>query len=200
MRSPTISTASTASPQLTALTGGDPIAARHLYQEFFEFQPACKLWFVANDLPGVRGTAEAFWRRVHLIPFEVQIPEGERDDMLVEKLRAEWPGILAWAVSGCRAWQRDGLNAPEAVKRGTAGWRRKADHLPKFCTEELVPAEGNLITSHDLYQRYQGWCEQHGEKPLDMRKFKNALDGRDLTHKRTRTGSVWVGVKLRLQG
>jgi hypothetical protein len=25
------------------------------------------------------------------------------------KLRKEWPGILAWAVQGCIAWQRDGL-------------------------------------------------------------------------------------------
>ena len=99
------------------LTGGDPITARHLYQGFFTFQPTCKLWFVANDLPGVRGTAEAFWRRVHVIPFEVIIPKDERDEGLIEKLKAEAPGILAWAVRGCLAWQRGG---PEPTRGGPA--------------------------------------------------------------------------------
>lgn len=179
------------------LTGGDPITARHLYHGFFTFQPTCKLWFVANDLPGVRGTAEAFWRRVHVIPFEVIIPKDERDDRLIEKLKAEAPGILAWAVRGCLAWQREGLNPPEAVRRGTEGWQEKADHLRRFCTEELILDAEHFVRAGELHDHYQRWCEVHGEKALDVRKFKAALLGRNLTHKEDRQGSRWQGVKLR---
>lgn len=184
--------------RVKALTGGDPITARHLYQDFFEFQPACKLWFAANDLPGVRGTAEAFWRRVRLIPFEVEIPADERDPDLLAKLRAEWPGILAWAVRGCLAWQREGLKQPAPVLRGVEGWKRKADHVARFCNEELARDGGNLLPSAELQHHYRSWCERHGEQPLDPRKLKAALEGQDLTYKRTNTGSVWAGVKLRL--
>ena len=58
-----------------------------------------KLWLVANDQPRVRGTDQAFWRRVRVIPLTVQIPEAERDPNLSTKLQGEWPGILAWAVA-----------------------------------------------------------------------------------------------------
>lgn len=186
--------------RVKALTGGDPITARHLYRDFFEFQPACKLWFVANDLPGVRGTAEAFWRRVHLIPFDVIIPKEERDDRLVERLKAEAEGILAWAVRGCLAWQKDGLSPPEAVRRGIEGWQRKADHVARFFNDELILDQENTTPAAEVYHRYEGWCRKNGEKPLDTRKLKAALGGQALTHKRTNTGSVWSGVKLRLNG
>jgi putative DNA primase/helicase len=37
---------------------------------------------------------ETIWRRMHLIPFNVTVPETERDPLITEKLKAEWPGIL----------------------------------------------------------------------------------------------------------
>ncbi len=93
--------------RIKAITGGDPITARFLHQNFFEFLPEFQLWFVANDFPRVRGTDGAFWERVRVIPFRVHIPPEKRDPKLPEKLRAEWPGILAWAVRGCLKWQRE---------------------------------------------------------------------------------------------
>lgn len=38
-----------------------------------------------------------------LIPFTVTIPE-EVDKSLLNKLKTELPGILAWAVSDCLDW------------------------------------------------------------------------------------------------
>jgi putative DNA primase/helicase len=89
------------------------------------------LWFVANDRPRVRGTDAAFWRRVRVIPFTVEIPPGERDLDLLTKLRAEWPGILAWAVRGCLKWQSEGLGQPGVVASATKGWQQEMDHLKK---------------------------------------------------------------------
>jgi putative DNA primase/helicase len=186
--------------RVKAMTGGEPIAARHLYGHWFQFQPACKIWLVVNDLPGVRGTAEAFWRRVRLVPFNVVIPEKDRDPNLLKKLKAEAAGILAWAVEGCIAWQREGLIPPDAVKRGVEDWQDKSDHVKRFCTDEIVFEHGNFVTSHDLFQRYQTWCKKNGEKPLDNRKLKGALLGCDLTFKKVNIGSTWRDVKLRLDG
>ena len=81
----------------------------------FKFDPEFKLWLVANDRPRVRGTDDAFWRRVRVIPLDITIPSGERDPKLSEKLRAEWPGILAWMIEGCIEWKREGLAVPTAV-------------------------------------------------------------------------------------
>lgn len=186
--------------KLKAMTGGDPITARFLRQNFFTFVPEFKLWMAANDLPGVRGTAEAFWRRVRVVPFTVQVSKESGDSDLPTKLRAELPGILAWAVQGCLAWQREGLTAPEAVQQATEGWVRKADHLVKFAADEFIRDTSCLIGAHDCYERYKAWCAKHGETPSDARRLKQGLEGLDYTHARMRSGSVWRGVKLRLAG
>jgi putative DNA primase/helicase len=51
-------------------------------------------------------------RRIHLLPFTVTIPPEERDGELGEKLKAEWSGVLKWAIEGCLACQLDGLLKP----------------------------------------------------------------------------------------
>jgi putative DNA primase/helicase len=85
--------------RIKALTGGDTVAARFLHQEYFEFRPQFKLWFGTNHKPRIRGTDEAIWRRLRLIPFAVTIPEKDRDPRLGEKLLRELPSILQWAVA-----------------------------------------------------------------------------------------------------
>ena len=55
--------------------------------------------------PDLRSVDEAIRRRLHLVPFSVTIPPEERDLQFAEKLRAEWPGILA-CVGTYRAMSR----------------------------------------------------------------------------------------------
>ena len=101
-----------AESKIKSLTGGDKIAARFMRCDFFEFCPEFKLVIAGNHKPGLRSVDEAIRRRLHLVPFTVTIPPGERDPRLAEKLRAEFPGILAWAVRGCLDWQERGAEPP----------------------------------------------------------------------------------------
>ncbi len=109
------------------LTGSDTISARFLHQEFFEFVPAFKLWIAGNHKPVIRGTDLGIWRRIRLVPFTVTIPADEIDPYLPNKLRAELPGILAWAVQGCLLWQKGGLRPPAKVEQATAAYRSESD-------------------------------------------------------------------------
>jgi putative DNA primase/helicase len=95
--------------KLKTMTGGDPLVARFMRQDLFEFMPEFKLVLIANDFPRVRASSDAFWRRVRVIPIDRKIPAKQVDPNLMEKLRAEYPGILAWAVRGCLSWQQRGL-------------------------------------------------------------------------------------------
>jgi P4 family phage/plasmid primase-like protien len=81
--------------RVRALTGGDPITARFMHCNFFTYLPAFKLLMAGNHKPSLRSVDEAIRRRFNLIPFTVKIPPARRDPMLPEKLKAEWPGILA---------------------------------------------------------------------------------------------------------
>jgi putative DNA primase/helicase len=185
--------------KLKSMTGGEPITARFMRQDYFEFNPAFKLWLVANDMPRVRGTDTAFWRRVRVIPFEIQIPESEKDPELPAKLREEFPGILAWAVRGCKEWQANGLIEPPAVERASGRWLEAADHLKRFVAECLIVDPENRLPSSMLLNQYTNWCSKNGEQALTIQKLNASLrEAHNFTHKQTKRGSEWVGLKLRL--
>ena len=108
-----------AEARIEAMTGGDPITARLMRQDFFTFAPTFKLLIAGNHRPGLRNVDEAIRRRFNLIPFAVKIPTEKRDHDLPEKLKAEWPGILKWAIAGCVDWRDHGLPKAKAVQDAT---------------------------------------------------------------------------------
>ena len=160
------------------LTGGDNVKARFMHQDFFEFVPTHKLFLVANHKPTVTGTDPAIWRRIRLIPFEVTIPEAERDRELGAKLEAELPGILAWCVRGLLAWRKMGLAAPEVVRKATEAYQTESDALASFIDECLVKVDGAEVQAKDLYNAYKTWCDDNGETPVNSTKF-----GRDMVER-----------------
>lgn len=178
------------------LTGGDRLKARFMRQDFFEFEPTHKIWIATNHLPTIRGTDYAIWRRIRLIPFTVTIPEDERDPHLVEKLRDELPGILAWAVRGCLAWQREGLKTPEEVKHATAAYKREQDVLAAFLEAYCVIGADARAMARDLYAAYCTWCGENGEKAMSQRQFGARLAERGFERVRLGTGYQWRGVGL----
>lgn len=111
-----------AESKIKTVTGGDKITARFMRQDFFEYTPQFKLLIAGNHKPGLRSVDQAIRRRLHLIPFTITIPAGERDPKLNDKLKAEWPGILAWMIEGCLEWQQCGLAPPAAVTDATAAY------------------------------------------------------------------------------
>lgn len=157
------------------LTGGERIKARYLHRDFFEFAPTHKLFLAANHKPEVQGTDHAIWRRVKLIPFEVTIPDEEQDPHFSEKLQAELPGILSWAVRGCLDWQSEGLGEPEKVKDATQEYRAENDVLADFMRESCVIAPNVWCVFADLYGSYERWCEESGEQAESKRKFSARL-------------------------
>ena len=183
------------------LTGGDMISARFMRGEFFDFLPAFKLWLSTNHKPIIRGTDEAIWDRIRLIPFLVRIPEGERDKHLREKLIAEAPGILNWMLAGCLEWQRDGLGEPEEVMEATAGYRAEMDVLGGFLADCCVMGELFAITAKDLYSAYVHWAEENGEKPMSQTAMGKRLSERGFVSFRSGKQQVrsWSGIRLRTE-
>ena len=117
------------------LTGGDTLKARKFYQDFYEIRPTWKIVLAANHKPTIRGADHAVWRRIKLVPFTVTISDEEKDKDLAQKLRTEWPGILAWMVRGCMDWQQHGLGEPEDVKAATDTYQAEQDTVGGFITE-----------------------------------------------------------------
>jgi putative DNA primase/helicase len=181
------------------LTGNDTISARFLHGEFFTFQPSFKLWVATNHKPVIRGTDNAIWSRIRLIPFTVSIPESDRipRSRMMERLTPELPGILAWGVQGCRDWVQCGLGMPEEVREATDGYRGEMDILGGFIKECCVVSESARGTAKDLYQTYAKWAEQNGEKPASQRMFGLRLAERGFQQGRMPGGRIqWKGIGL----
>jgi putative DNA primase/helicase len=180
------------------LTGGDRIKARYMREDFFEFEPTHKLWLMANHKPVVRGTDLAIWRRIKLVPFDVTIPDADQDPHLSEKLEAELPGILNWAVQGCLDWQRDGLAPPDAVKVATKGYRTDMDTLAVFIEEHCTIAANAYAEAKDLYDQYKSWADESGERKQTNKVFGLELKERGFeTRKDPRTRRlVYLGIGL----
>lgn len=179
------------------LTGGDRITARFMRAEFFEFTPEFKLFFATNHKPTVEGTDHAIWRRIRLIPFKVTIPEAEKDFQLPNKLKTELPGILQWAVSGCLAWQKTGLGAPDEIKDATEGYRSEMDVLSYFIDDVCVLSESSKVSAKSLYEAYSSWCYRNGERPLTKRDFSSRLTERGYTSAKGTGGYYfWKGIGI----
>lgn len=181
------------------MTGGDKLKARFLYSEHFEFDPEFKIFLAANHKPVIRGTDNAIWRRIHLIPFTVQIPEKERDRELPEKLKAELSGILNWGIEGCMNWKDHGLTPPSAVRDATQNYQQEMDTLADFLAECCIIAPGASVPASDLYKAYTTWGTDAGEKALlSQRTFGVTLSERGFEGKRGTGGkTVRHGIGLR---
>lgn len=153
------------------LTGGDKVTARFLYGEDFDFNPKFKIWVSTNHKPIVRGTDDGIWRRLVLIPFEVQIPEHKVDKDLKYKLLREAPAILDWALEGCQLWQKEGLKEPEKIANAITEYRTDMDVLEHFIDECCVVGEGESILGGELYNLYTKWADESGEYKMNKNNF-----------------------------
>lgn len=159
------------------LTGGERIRGRRVKENTWEYAPTHKLLLVTNHKPRVRSSDHAFWRRIKLIHFGVTIADDQQDKTLPAKLKAEHPGILNWAVNGCRAWQRDGLAEPECVRHATDQYRAAEDVIGQYIAERCTTGAVRAKKA-DLVKDYQEWCKANGFHAVTSTKLTQALADR----------------------
>jgi putative DNA primase/helicase len=185
--------------RIKALTGSDPITARFLYHEFFEFEPTGKFWLAFNHRPTVSDDSPGFWRRIRLIPFTQSFPEDRRDPALISKLKAEAAGILNWAVQGALMWQAEGLKAPVVVIQQSENYREESDALGEFIENCCVISWDSQVTAKDLWSEYRSWEMDNNDRPMDRRAFSERMKSRGF--KRIRAGHdrtyTWTGLRLK---
>jgi putative DNA primase/helicase len=181
------------------LTGGDKIRARRMYEDHWEFVPTHTLFLATNHKPVIRGTDTGIWRRIKLVPFTNTIPDDQADKAMPEKLRAEFPGILAWAVRGCLQWQEIGLEDPPEVVQATAEYRNDQDVLGRFLAEETMRVVGWETKCRELYRRYVQWAEAGGIRtPMTETAFGREMGERKDVEKRAKSsGNVYVDLAIR---
>ncbi|MGK7753765.1 phage/plasmid primase, P4 family [Roseovarius sp. C03] len=138
------------------ITGGEAMLIRKMQQEFIEIKPEFKLTIQGNHKPEIHGGDDGIWRRMLLVPFDVQIPEEEVDRLLGARLREEAPGIFNWMLEGAIEYLQDGLQIPDAIRAATADYRSESDPVGVFLKEECVISglERDEIPARDVIDAF----------------------------------------------
>jgi putative DNA primase/helicase len=124
-----------AESRIKQITGGDPISARFMRQDFFTFLPQFKLLLIGNHKPSLRNVDEAARRRFHIVPFDYKPPVVDKD-LEETKLKPEWPAILRWMIDGCLEWQRIGVATPKVVIDTTKEYFEEQDLVRQWIEEK----------------------------------------------------------------
>ena len=185
------------------ITGNRYLKGRFMRQDYFQFERTHKTVLVTNNKPIVTETSNAVWRRLRLIPFTVTIPEEKQDRRLTERLVAEWPGILAWAVRGCLDWQERqcDLALPDVVKNATTQYRNDSDAVGDFLQERCIVAGDLKVSRSSLYQAFVEWAKGGGEEMLSGKAFASRMRSRGFndsawTTEHAKRLRAWGGVAL----
>jgi putative DNA primase/helicase len=184
--------------KIKAMTGENTICARFLYGEFFEFEPKFKIWLSTNHKPKIKGTEEAIWRRIKLIPFSVVIQPEKRDKNLLAKLAEELPGILNWAIEGCIEWKRGGeIKMADVATIATDAYRVEQDFLSDFINDSIEVDPTSAVSRKDLYTVYKKWSESTGAFVLSMRRLSSMLEEKGFKKTRIHAGTrAWESIRL----
>ena len=185
-----------AESKVKQLTGGDTIAARFMRQDFFEYKPAFKLFIAGNHKPSLRSVDEAIRRRFHLVPFAVTIPPEERDGELTEKLKAEWPGILAWMIEGALEWQTEGLRPPKAVIEATEAYMAAEDAIAAWIDDKCERDPTAWEQSSALFASWVGWATTAGEFPGSIKRFTQTIESRGFARHKMTAGQGFYGLRV----
>ncbi len=183
-------------------SGGDTLTGRSPYDKrLISFQPTHLLCLLTNNKPHAPANDFPFWERLLLVDFPISFvdraPQNENerrmDKGLKDRLLQELPGILAWLVRGCLAWQEKGLDPPVKVRDAIAAYRRDEDLLADFiedaCT--LYPdAPEQRTSATDLYDAFCHWFRESvsAKKTIAQKRFSKMMQER---FKRERKGGIY---------
>jgi P4 family phage/plasmid primase-like protien len=159
------------------LTGSDRVKARAMRMDFVEFVPTHKLVLATNTLPRVIENGDSFWRRVHLVPWDVSF-RGREDKTLPDALAAEAPGILALLVRGCAEWTARGLAPPVKVLRANEDYRARQDVIGTWIEDALIKDPTGFVSGAELHRAYAFWAREAQEHVLPRSAFVRILGER----------------------
>ncbi len=154
------------------LVSGEPVSAREKYKTSFDLRNNCKFIFNANKLPAEIEHTEAYFRRFIIIPYDVMIPDSEKDPELHTKIISnELPGVLNWVIDGLyRLLQNKAFSECEAANKALGTYKRESNSVAMMLEEEGY-IDGNTVekeyhTSNKvIYETYRKYCSESGMRP-----------------------------------
>lgn len=183
-----------------SIVSGEPQIGEQKNRQPFTFRPIAGHIFSANSLPATRDHSSGFWRRFMVVPFTRKMSQtgALRRNVAGDIIRAELPGIVAWALAGAARVQLAGdythCRASDVVLHQ---WRQDSDPVARFVSEECVVDTATSTGAKVLYQAFDDWSSKNGFSRMTSTRFWRRLNHLGHASQHTRVGNVYL---LRFRG
>ncbi|MFH1766819.1 MAG: phage/plasmid primase, P4 family [Patescibacteria group bacterium] len=158
-----------------SLVAGDPMTVEQKHKDPFEYRPNAKFLFATNRIPIFDSADVAIRDRVFIIPFNRYLAEQERDHFLINKLKPEIGGILAWALEGAkRVIDNDyRFTVPDSVREMGEEFQNEQSSALAFIKEnfQVTGDTEDYIIKARMYKFYTYWCADNGRRKKSSETF-----------------------------
>jgi putative DNA primase/helicase len=180
------------------LAGREPISARFLHREYFEYMPNFTAWLRTNHKPIITGGDDGIWRRLVVLAFRRKFDDDEKDPALEGKLLEERDGILQWMLEGTSKYLKDGLKLSPRIRQENAVYRKDSDLIGEFLDDVMEVDSAAKINQQTAYEEWQTWCKDNGFRVSSKKSFTQRLAERGYPEGKSGGNRYYVG--LRTQG
>ena len=144
---------------LNALIEGSALEGNSMRQNSITFESQASVVIVGNHRPRA-SAASGIWRR--LVQVEFRNKPEKPDPKLLDKLKAEAPGVLAWMFEGASRWQARGHlpDVPDPIKQAVEAYRRESDPFAEYLVERTAKAPGQNVAVNELYADFGSWWKR----------------------------------------
>ena len=182
------------------LCSTDEIYAEKKYKAPFSYVPTHTLVLYTNHLPRVGAIDQGTWRRLIVIPFNAKI-EGKADIKNYSDFLFKTAGgaVLSWIIEGSKRVIAGDYKIvqPKVVQDAIQKYKENNDWLAHFLDDCCEVGDDFEAKSGEFYNAYRSYCLQMGEYTRSTTDFYSALESTGVVRKRTRTGVIIYGLKLK---
>lgn len=182
------------------LCSTDEIYAEKKYKAPFSYVPTHTLVLYTNHLPRVGAIDQGTWRRLIVIPFNAKI-EGKADIKNYSDFLFKTAGgaVLSWIIEGAKRVIASDYKIvqPKVVQDAIQKYKENNDWLSHFLDDCCEVGDDFEAKSGEFYNAYRSYCLQMGEYIRSTTDFYSALESTGVVRKRTRTGVIIYGLKLK---
>jgi len=159
-------------------TGGGYVTGEYKFGNKFQFTNYAKLTFSCNKIPPVKDNDDdAYFSRWIVITMDKSIEKV--DKFLNDKLNdpKELSGLLNWAIEGLfRLLASNNFSYNKTDNEIKNQMACSGSSIAQFAVDQLTKEKDNWISTDDMFQAYEKYCEDNDQQQKTIEKF-----GRDLT-------------------
>ena len=173
-----------------SIVSGDPIAAERKFKDHYSFVPFARLVFSANEFPRSVDKTAAYFDRLIFVEFPNRFRHTSKQILDYDEILIKKPNLISAllnkALAGLqRLMKQQRFTESATSSRAIEAYKRECSNALDFMIECCEKKPESFIPRKQLYQKYSGWCEEQGMRPVSAKNFaKSARDFGAQEHKR----------------